>query len=83
MRKCALPTELANFTRDQISQLDDWLDRFTFPKVQDLFLETHGIPIGRGKLNRYNARRLKARAEAWRPWRAYAAAHLWHNYSGG
>ncbi|MGG2396141.1 DNA-3-methyladenine glycosylase family protein [Pseudomonas sp. SH1-B] len=30
-----------------------------------------------------DARRLKARAEAWRPWRAYAAAHLWHNYSGG
>lgn len=30
-----------------------------------------------------DAKRLKARAEAWRPWRAYAAAHLWHNYSGG
>lgn len=30
-----------------------------------------------------NARRLQARAEAWRPWRAYAAAHLWHSYSGG
>lgn len=30
-----------------------------------------------------DARRLKAHAEAWRPWRAYAAAHLWHNYSGG
>lgn len=30
-----------------------------------------------------DARRLKARAEAWRPWRAYAAAHLWHCYSGG
>jgi len=28
-----------------------------------------------------DARQLKARAEAWRPWRAYAAAHLWHNYS--
>ena len=62
MRKCALPTELANLTRDQIAQLDGWLDRFTFAKVQALFLETHGFPIGRGKLNRYNARRLKARA---------------------
>jgi hypothetical protein len=62
MRKCALPTELANLTRDQIVQLDGWLDRFTFAKVQALFLETHGFPIGRGKLNRYNARRLKARA---------------------
>ncbi|UTW08290.1 DNA-3-methyladenine glycosylase family protein [Pseudomonas benzenivorans] len=30
-----------------------------------------------------STRQLKARAEAWRPWRAYAAAHLWHNYSGG
>jgi len=30
-----------------------------------------------------DARRLKARAEAWRPWRAYAAAHLWHCYLGG
>tara|TARA_R100001244_G_scaffold43936_5_gene39369 strand:+ start:4280 stop:5257 length:978 start_codon:yes stop_codon:yes gene_type:complete len=30
-----------------------------------------------------DAKRLKARAEAWRPWRAYAAAHLWHNYSEG
>ncbi len=30
-----------------------------------------------------DARQLGARAEAWRPWRAYAAAHLWHNYSGG
>jgi DNA-3-methyladenine glycosylase II len=29
------------------------------------------------------AKQLKARAEAWRPWRAYAAVHLWHNYSGG
>src|SRR5688500_7275853 len=62
MRKCALPPELANLTSEQIAQLDGWLDRFTFAKVQALFLETHGIPIGRGKLNRYNARRLKARA---------------------
>lgn len=30
-----------------------------------------------------DARELKARAEAWRPWRAYAAVHLWHNYAGG
>jgi DNA-3-methyladenine glycosylase II len=29
------------------------------------------------------AKQLQARAEAWRPWRAYAAAHLWHNYSEG
>ncbi|MDD1508374.1 DNA-3-methyladenine glycosylase family protein [Pseudomonas sp. CNPSo 3701] len=30
-----------------------------------------------------SARQLQLHAEAWRPWRAYAAAHLWHNYSGG
>jgi DNA-3-methyladenine glycosylase II len=30
-----------------------------------------------------DAKQLKARAETWRPWRAYAAAHLWHNYSEG
>ncbi|WP_339488186.1 DNA-3-methyladenine glycosylase family protein [Pseudomonas sp. EL_65y_Pfl2_R95] len=29
-----------------------------------------------------SARQLHAHAEAWRPWRAYAAAHLWQNYSG-
>ncbi|MDM8349719.1 DNA-3-methyladenine glycosylase [Pseudomonas sp. sp1636] len=29
-----------------------------------------------------SAKQLKTRAEAWRPWRAYAATHLWHNYSG-
>ncbi|MFP6849510.1 MAG: DNA-3-methyladenine glycosylase [Pseudomonas sp.] len=30
-----------------------------------------------------DAKQLKARAEAWRPWRAYAAAHLWQNYYEG
>jgi DNA-3-methyladenine glycosylase II len=30
-----------------------------------------------------DAKQLKSRAEAWRPYRAYAAAHLWHNYSEG
>ncbi|MDX1297428.1 MAG: DNA-3-methyladenine glycosylase [Pseudomonas sp.] len=28
-----------------------------------------------------DAKQLRARAETWRPWRAYAAAHLWHNYA--
>lgn len=28
-----------------------------------------------------SAKQLQALAEAWRPWRAYAAAHLWQNYS--
>lgn len=27
-----------------------------------------------------SAKALQIRAEAWRPWRAYAAAHIWHNY---
>jgi hypothetical protein len=62
MRKCALPPELASLTDEQIAQVNAWLDRFTYPKVQDLFLEAHKIPIGRMKLARYNARRLKARA---------------------
>jgi hypothetical protein len=62
MRKCALPPELATLTDDQIAQVDAWLDRFTYAKVQHLFLQTHKVSIGRGKLIRYNARRLKARA---------------------
>jgi DNA-3-methyladenine glycosylase II len=28
-----------------------------------------------------SARELLARSEAWRPWRAYAAVHIWQNYS--
>lgn len=28
------------------------------------------------------AKALAKRAEAWRPWRAYAAIHLWRNYAG-
>lgn len=28
-----------------------------------------------------SARALRARAESWRPWRAYAAVHIWQNYS--
>lgn len=62
MRKCALPTELAALTDDQITQVNGWLDRFTYPKVQDLFLDAFKMSIGRMKLCRYNARRLKARA---------------------
>jgi DNA-3-methyladenine glycosylase II len=30
-----------------------------------------------------SARELKLRAEAWRPWRAYAAVYLWERYAGG
>jgi DNA-3-methyladenine glycosylase II len=29
-----------------------------------------------------SAKQLQVRAEAWRPWRAYAAAYLWQNYAG-
>lgn len=28
------------------------------------------------------AKQLLARSQAWRPWRAYAAVHIWHNYLG-
>src|SRR5688572_3262255 len=62
MRKCALPAELATLTDDQIAQVDAWLDRFTYAKVQDLFLQAYKTPIGIMKLARYHARRLKARA---------------------
>jgi AraC family transcriptional regulator of adaptative response / DNA-3-methyladenine glycosylase II len=34
-----------------------------------------GLRRGTGEAS---ARRLRQRAEAWRPWRAYAAMHLWH-----
>ena len=30
-----------------------------------------------------NARALRAAAEAWRPWRAYAAIHCWHSLNSG
>jgi AraC family transcriptional regulator of adaptative response / DNA-3-methyladenine glycosylase II len=33
----------------------------------------------RKALNSTNARELDGRAEAWRPWRAYAVIHLWRN----
>ena len=29
--------------------------------------------------SRMSARMLSARAEAWRPWRAYAVVHLWRD----
>lgn len=32
-------------------------------------------------LNAANARALRERAEAWRPWRAYAALHVWNSLS--
>src|SRR6186997_264690 len=62
MRKQSLPPELANLTDDQIAQVNHWLDRFTYPKVQQLFFETHGLRIGEMKLCRYYKRLLKARA---------------------
>lgn len=30
--------------------------------------------------NVLSAKALRAKAESWRPWRAYAAVHIWHNY---
>ena len=62
MRKCALPSELSGLTDEQLTELDSWLDRFTYAKVQELFFGAHKIAIGRMKLARYNGRRLKARA---------------------
>jgi 3-methyladenine DNA glycosylase/8-oxoguanine DNA glycosylase len=34
-------------------------------------------------LNLKSARELERRAESWRPWRAYAAIHLWNMASAG
>jgi len=62
MRKQSLPLELANLTDEQLTQVNHWLDRFTYEKTRKLFFETHFIDIGRMKLTRYNQRRLKARA---------------------
>jgi 3-methyladenine DNA glycosylase/8-oxoguanine DNA glycosylase len=40
--------------------------------VQDLVLQKMLIPS-----ERLTAKQLQTRAEAWRPWRAYATFHLW------
>jgi AraC family transcriptional regulator of adaptative response / DNA-3-methyladenine glycosylase II len=45
-----------------------------FP-ASDLVLRKHAAPAGAPPLA---PRALEARAEAWRPWRAYAALQLWH-----
>lgn len=37
-----------------------------------------GTDLGLLRATGLNAKQLQARAEAWRPWRAYAAIHLWH-----
>ncbi|TBV08303.1 DNA-3-methyladenine glycosylase family protein [Phytopseudomonas dryadis] len=75
-RLCALPG-IGPWTAEYIA-LRAFGDADAFP-ASDLGLLK--APIwGAGGIN---ARQLQAQAEAWRPWRAYAAAHLWHNYSGG
>lgn len=38
-----------------------------------------GLRAAAGNGTRLSAAALAARAESWRPWRAYAAAHLWHH----
>src|SRR5687767_5525844 len=76
MRKQSLPTELANLTDDQIAQVNHWLDRFTYPKVQELFFEAHGVHIGEMKLCRYYKRLLKARALSTAGQLALTPAHL-------
>lgn len=75
-RLCALPG-IGPWTAEYIA-LRAFGDADAFP-TSDLGLLK--APIwGAGGID---ARQLQAHAEAWRPWRAYAAAHLWHNYSGG
>ncbi|TBU74836.1 3-methyladenine DNA glycosylase 2 [Pseudomonas daroniae] len=75
-RLCALPG-IGPWTAQYIA-LRAFGDADAFP-TSDLGLLK--APIwGAGGID---VRQLQAHAEAWRPWRAYAAAHLWHNYSGG
>ncbi|OLU34411.1 3-methyladenine DNA glycosylase 2 [Pseudomonas sp. PA15(2017)] len=75
-RLCALPG-IGPWTAEYIA-LRAFGDADAFP-ASDLGLLKAPIwgPTG------ISARQLQLHAEAWRPWRAYAAAHLWHNYSGG
>lgn len=75
-RLCALPG-IGPWTAEYIA-LRAFGDADAFP-ASDLGLLKAPIwgPTG------ITARQLQLHAEAWRPWRAYAAAHLWHNYSGG
>jgi AraC family transcriptional regulator of adaptative response / DNA-3-methyladenine glycosylase II len=40
-----------------------------------------GLRIAAGNGHRLSARELTERAEPWRPWRAYAAMHLWQSLS--
>lgn len=75
-RLCALPG-IGPWTAEYIA-LRAFGDADAFP-ASDLGLLK--APIwGAGGIS---ARQLQAHAEAWRPWRAYAAAHLWQDYSGG
>ncbi|KAB0550183.1 DNA-3-methyladenine glycosylase 2 family protein [Pseudomonas argentinensis] len=75
-RLCALPG-IGPWTAEYIA-LRAFGDADAFP-ASDLGLLKAPIWGATG----ITARQLQLHAEAWRPWRAYAAAHLWHNYSGG
>jgi AraC family transcriptional regulator of adaptative response / DNA-3-methyladenine glycosylase II len=44
--------------------------------------EDLGLRIAAGGDRRLSTADLRARAEAWRPWRGYAALHLWHSLAG-
>lgn len=73
-RLCDLPG-IGQWTAQYIA-LRGFGDADAFP-VGDLGLLK--APVwGEGGIS---ARALQARAEAWRPWRAYAAVHIWQNYS--
>ena len=61
MRKHKLPDELAVLTASQLEEVEYWLDRFSYVRVQKLFEESHGFPISIGKLERHFARMQSAR----------------------
>jgi AraC family transcriptional regulator of adaptative response / DNA-3-methyladenine glycosylase II len=49
-------------------------DSDAFPESDVGLLRSPAVAIGNGRLS---PKALLARAEIWRPWRAYAAQHLW------
>jgi AraC family transcriptional regulator of adaptative response / DNA-3-methyladenine glycosylase II len=74
-----------------IPGIDDWTanhiamralrETDAFPS-DDLGLR-RALSIGTGEKSRVSARELTKIADEWRPWRAYAAMHLWASLAGG
>ena len=78
----AAPAEEAAAALSQISGVGDWTSQYVALRAlgdPDAFPATDLIlrrMAGRGKKD-LSGKELESRAEAWRPWRAYAAIYLW------